>query len=391
MVLIRQNVGIDIAKDTFTACVCKRYLNSKEEYSVSESKTFANTKTGFNQFLKWVRKNVEKELAVVYCMEATGIYYESLAYHLNNLGKRVSVLLPNKVSHFGKSLNIKTKTDDIDAKVISIMGCERTLEKWIPPSPIYKELRSYTRLYQSLKSDKTQTINRLKQVECGFAPEVAVVRVHKRTIKRIDLELKSLLKLIKATLKSDEEIWTKVENVMTINGVGLITVAMIIAETQGFALIKNQRQLTSYCGYDVVKRESGTSIKGRTKISKKGNSRIRASLFMPSLSAVRYNKKMKEVYDRINEGKKVKTIGLVAVQRRLLVLIYTIWKKNEQYDETYTEKKISDNHEERGSSSSSTRRVETSTSEEKVVGTKELPTTQNEHLHNQLSEALLRQ
>ncbi|MFT6337200.1 MAG: transposase [Saprospiraceae bacterium] len=79
--------------------------------------------------------------------------------------------------------------------------------------------------------------------------------------------------MMKKTLKSDKEIWAKVENLMTIQGVGFKTVALTLGETQGFALIKNQRQLVSYCGLDVIKRESGTSIKGRTKISKKENSR----------------------------------------------------------------------------------------------------------------------
>ncbi|MFT6338849.1 MAG: transposase, partial [Halioglobus sp.] len=110
MILAKQSVGIDMAKLTFTACVCKRSLDCDQGLILSKVRTFANNKTGFNQFLKWVSKNIDKEIPVSFAMEATGIYYEQLAYHLHSLGKRVSVILPNKVAHFTKSLNIKTKT-----------------------------------------------------------------------------------------------------------------------------------------------------------------------------------------------------------------------------------------------------------------------------------------
>ncbi|MFT4534619.1 MAG: transposase [Saprospiraceae bacterium] len=88
----------------------------------------------------------------------------------------------------------------------------------------------------------------------------------------------------------------------------------------------------------MIKRESGTLIKGRTKISKKGNRRLRAAMFMPSMTAVRFNPKMREIYERINKNKSVKSIGLVAFQRRLLVLMYSLWKKNEAYDENHGNK-----------------------------------------------------
>ncbi|MFT6338379.1 MAG: hypothetical protein ACI86M_002200 [Saprospiraceae bacterium] len=141
----------------------------------------------------------------------------------------------------------------------------------------------------------------------------------------------------------------------------------------------------------MIRIEIGTSIKGRTKISKKVNSRLRAAMFMPSMTAVRFNPKMREIYERINKDKSVKSIGLVAVQRRLLVLMYSLWKKNEAYDENYGNEIISDIHEEEIPPLPPTRRVETGTYEEKVDGAIKLPSTQNEQLHNHLSEVLLHQ
>ena len=181
------------------------------------------------------------------------------------------------------------------------MSCDRNLSPWSPPSPLYKKLRSFCRLYKTLQEDKTQSTNRLKQLMCGYEPLPEAIRIHKSSIKRIDKELGKIEIQMKEILQSDSEVWSKVEHLLTIKGIGLKTIAIVLGETQGFALIKNQRQLTSYCGYDVVQRESGSSIKGKTKISKKGNSQIRAAMPFPSLIASRYNPRMKEIYSRTDE------------------------------------------------------------------------------------------
>ena len=384
MEIISQSVGIDIAKESFTACIC--YKTDKLRIELTEVKKFCNDKKGFNQLTRWVGKSRNETVEINYVMEATGIYYEQLAHHLTKINKEVSVVLPNKVCHYGKSLNVKTKTDEDDAKVIAMIGCERRLRRWTAPLPIYKKLRAVCRLYKTIQDDKTQTVNRLKQIGCGHEPLREAIRFYKTTIKRLDKELKKLEGMMENILRSDAEVWAKVEKLLTIKGVGLKTAAIVIGETQGFALIKNQRQLTSYCGYDVMKRESGTSIKGKTRISKKGNSNIRSAMHFPAMVASRFNPKMKEIYERLLENNKPKKVALVALQRRLLVLMHALWKTNQPYYENHIPNKKSGFHVDEASSSSSTRRVE----KEKVVGVGGQPTTQNEHLYVQASEALLR-
>jgi len=389
MELVKQSLGIDIAKSTFTACLCKRYSDHSEE--LSEVRTFDNNKTGFNQLIKWVNKISENGKAVYYVMEATGIYFERLAYHLHKIRKCISVVLPNKVHHYAKSLNVKTKTDEVDAKIISMMGCERNLFEWTPASPLFRRLRDLCRLHKALMHDKTQTINRLKQLKCGQDPLKEALKIYQANIKRLSKELKTLEKKMEDQLKSDPQVWSKVENILKIKGLGIKTVAIVLGETQGFKLIQNQRQLISYCGYDVIQRESGTSIKGKTRISKKGNSNIRSAMHFPSMVATRYNPKMKEIYQRIIQSKSSKKIGLVAIQRRLLVLMYSLWKTEIAYDENYERKKTSGFQTEDDSSSSSTGTVDLRQQGIKVDGAYKQPSTQNEPQYDQSSEALLRQ
>ena len=115
----------------------------------------------------------------------------------------------------------------------------------------------------------------------------------------------------------------------------ILTIATVISETNGFYLFKNQRQLVSYCGYDVVENQSGKR-KGKTRISKKGNSHIRRVLHMPAFNVVRYRQAgFKELYERIYAGSNQKMKAYTAVQRKLLILIYTLWKKNEEFNEAY--------------------------------------------------------
>jgi transposase len=378
--IIKQCVGIDISKASFTACVSGKLLSG--EVLTSPVENFENSKHGFNQFIKWSRKTTDPSVEALFLMEATGIYYEGIAYHLHKLNLPVSVILPNKVKHYAKSLNIKTKTDIVDARLIARMGSERELPHWHPPSTIFKQLRDLTRLYTDLKKERTVYLNRIECENAGAAAMPFVSNSYHSILKELEKQIVKSEKEIERLLFAEEWLAEKIRKLLTIKGVGLITLAITIAETQGFALVKSRKQLASYAGYDVVQRESGTSIKGKTKISKKGNSRIRAALYFPALVASRHNKELKDDYQRINVGKASKMIGATALQRKILLLIYTLWKNNEIFDEK--KERTSGNQEIK-----SLLRKRDIVSK-KVGNSEELP-TQDELPYNLSTEVLLRQ
>ena len=330
---VRQCIGIDIAKATFTSCVCQQ--DQEGEIQLSQVKEFKNSKNGFNQLIKWCRKLIKPGVRVVFVMEATGNHYENLAYHLHGLKQQVAVLLPNKVAHYAKSLNVKTKTDAVDARVIAQLGVERMLRLWEPPRPIFKQLKELTRQYTELQREKTEFTNRLDSIKSGYNPPSFVLESNKTMIRTLKQQIQKCEEEIEKLIKSDEWLWSKMKKVLSIKGVGITTASIIVAETHGFEFVQNIRQLTSYAGLDVVKRESGTSVMGKTRISKKGNSRIRAALFFPALVAVQHNKDLRTKYLRIKEGKSSKMVGVTALQRKILVLIYTLWRKDEEYQENY--------------------------------------------------------
>lgn len=330
---VKHCIGIDISKATFTACACTR--NDQKDHSFSEIKKFNNDATGYNQLLRWVKGLVEAGEELLFLMEATGVYYESLAHHLFKIKKKVVVVLPNTSKHYFCSLNIKTKTDEIDARILSRFGIERVHRFWEPPRPILLQLRNLTRYHVQLLEQKTALSNIKHSKEASHDVQKFILQSNHKLIKQIDKQIQEIKAEIEKLLTSESELNQKVQQVMTIKGIGLITVATIIAETLGFEHFQRAKQVVSYAGYDVVQRESGTSIKGKTRISKKGNRYIRNALYFPAMVATRFNPDIKATYMRIIIKKPSKMIGQVAIQRKLLVLIYTLWKNNTAFIPDY--------------------------------------------------------
>lgn len=282
-----------------------------------------------------MRKQCKASVETVYLMEATGVYYEQLAHHLYKLKQTVHVVLPNISKHYFSSLNIKTKTDALDAKVLGQFGVERKHKVWQPPSPVLLELRNLTRYYVQLQEAKTSLNNIKHSKESAYEVQQVVLKSNRSLIKSIDRQIEVCKANIEKLIAEEPGLNAKVKKLLTIKGVGLITVATIIAETLGFEHFHSIRQLVSYAGYDVVERQSGTSIKGKTRISKKGNRYIRNALYFPAMVSCRFNPGLKATYIRIIQNKPSKMVGQVAIQRKLLALIYTLWKNDTEYVEGY--------------------------------------------------------
>lgn len=336
MEVIRQNVGIDISKDSFVATVT--VLLKGQLIKHVATRKFTNNKQGINEFYQWVEVHKSNTFSVSYTLEATGIYYESLAYFLFEKQEVIHVVLPNKAKKFAESLNIKSKTDKIDSKILGQMGVERVLFKWELSSMIYRQLRTLTRERGRLIKERTRIKNQLHAEACSAEPMKTTMRRMNSHIQYVNKHIKSIEKELEILIKTDDFVAEKVKKITTVPGLAFTTVVSIVAETQGFANTKSIKQLTSYAGYDIQIKESG-KWKGKPKISKKGNSHIRSVLFMPSLSAKTHSKTLGKFYNRLNEKKQNGLISGTAVQRKLLCLIYVLWKNDTTYIEDYQHQK----------------------------------------------------
>jgi transposase len=331
---LKQVAGIDVAQNELVVSLGR--MGYDTGIDIFAFKTFANNTKGFNDLVMWVNKMALKQLKVKYVMEATGVYHEKLAHYLSEQNQEISIVLPNKISNYARTLDKNTITDKTSSQAICRFGLERKLEVWQKPKKIFKDLKQLTRERDQLIVDRTVLKNQLHAEKAeAFPNDSSVKRVTKR-IQLIDKQELEIRAEIAAIVKTDTELVKKIDNITTIPGVGKLTAVIVLAETNGFELIKSKKQLVSYGGLDVKLKDSGTSIKGKPKISKKGNRHLRKAMYMPALSAMRFNEQHKAVFARLVSKHGIKMKAAVAVQRKILELIYIIYKTDKAFDNNYT-------------------------------------------------------
>jgi transposase len=333
--LLKYSVGLDVSKDKIDAALCS--IDFEQVIKYKSTTSFNNTNAGFKNLCLWVKKwTSNTNVSVSICLEATGVYHEKCAYYLNDNGFSFSVILPNKAKRYLQSLGLKSKNDKIDAKGLARMGAEQKLDLWVRPNDFYMELRSLTRQHQSIQETITSERNKLHSEKLSATTSSKqIVQQIKSLINLLNKQKKEIEKAIKKHIESNAEMKRKMDNVLKVKGIGILSASTVIAETLGFDQFSNYKQVVSYAGYDVVENQSGNRY-GKTKISKKGNSRIRRILHMPSLSAKQVkNSVYAQLFERIFERTGIKMKGIVAVQKKLLLTIYYLWKKEIQYEESY--------------------------------------------------------
>ena len=312
----KETFGVDISKDVFDV------HGSKTGYH-----QYRNNEVGFRKYLKELPKG---SLVV---MEATGYYHYRLAQFLYKNGVIVSVVNPLSVKRFIQMKLAKVKTDKSDAKAI----CEYAL---INEVPIYNALTDTQseclqlfRLLDTYLKQRTATKNKIHGEAVLGIPSKFVYRSLIRNKKQLNKEIAAIESKILSLVKEDQQ--EQLTLLTSIPGIGQKTALFLIVVTDGFSKFETAAQLCSYVGITPTIRESGSSVRGRARISKVGNRKLRNLLFLCSFNACKHNKACKEVYDRIVNKGKSKKLALIAVANKLLKQSFAIAKTGRPYDETY--------------------------------------------------------
>jgi transposase len=334
---LKQIVGIDVAQKELVVTLGK--LHEDLSIELYAYKVFSNKEKGFEALLKWVETLTDKDVSIHYVMEATGVYHQKFAYYLDDKKMKQSIVLPNKISNYMRTLELKTITDKSCSEAIARFGLERQLDAWQRPKDVYKKLQQLTRERNQIVDERVIVKNQLHAEESEAEPNTSSVMRIKTRIKFLNSQEQEIKKDIDCIVAKDEAIIKEIEIICTIPGVGKLTAVTILAETNGFELIKNKKQLVSYAGLDIKEKQSGTSIKGKARISKKGNRNLRKAMHLPALSAIKHDEHFKEIFVRLVSKSGIKMKGVVAVQRKLLELIYILHKNKCVYQKNYEENK----------------------------------------------------
>jgi transposase len=330
---VKQVAGIDVAQKELVVCLGRMYDDwSPQLYA---HKTFCNTQKGFIALLQWIKKMTDEAAGVRFVMEATGVYHESLAYYLDEQGFELSIVLPNKISNYLRTLDVKTVTDKTASEAIAQYGLERKLDCWQRPKGIYKKLRQLTRERDQIVQERTVAKNQLHAEQTEAEPHKKSIERIRQRIRLLDKQEKEIQTELAILIKEDKEMQALIIIICSLPGVGLLTAAIVLGETNGFELIRNKQQLTSYAGFDVIEKQSGTSVKGKPRISKRGNRYLRKAMHLPALAAIRHDERFKAIFARLVSKHGIKMKAAVAVQRKLLEMIFTLVTKKMKYDKAY--------------------------------------------------------
>jgi len=312
-------LGIDIAKQRVEVALL---VEGKVK-----NKSFKNAPDGFEALALWLRKLGIQQVSA--CLEATGNYGEDLAIYLHEAGHTVSIVNPARIKGFAQSELTRTKTDKVDAGIIARFCLAMKPESWIPPSPEIRSLRALVRRADSLIDMRSQEKNRL-----GTAHE-SVTPLIKEHIDYLDKEIGKVRDQIADLIDRDPNLRQKKDLLASIPGIGMATIAALLADLDNLGKFTHVRQLVAFIGLAPRETLSGSSIKGKPRLCKTGNARLRKALYMPALVSIRYNPIMIAFYNRLKEKGKNGKVIVCAIMRKLVHVIFGILKSGKKYDPNY--------------------------------------------------------
>jgi transposase len=227
----------------------------------------------------------------------------------------------------------KVKTDKSDARAICEYACVNEVPLYTAKNKDQAECLQLLRLMDTYLKHSTAIKNKIHGEKVLGMPSKAVYRSLVRSLKSLQKEIGALELRLMSLVKENQQ--TQLSLLKSIPGMGAKTAMVLLVLTDGFAKFENAAQLCCYAGITPTIRESGSSVRGRARISKVGNKKLRNLLFLCAFSACKYNKACREIYERITAKGKSKKLALIAVSNKLLKQSFAITKSGLPYDENY--------------------------------------------------------
>jgi transposase len=310
-------VGIDVSKLTLDVAALSVTGEVQRE-------RFGNTSQGHTELLGWLERFPDCRVAV----EATASYHQRLTSSLQEHEVYVSVLNPAQVSYFVKSQHRRNKTDKADALWLAVYAKER---QPAPSLAANLSRQSLAREIGALSKDITRLKNRLEAAESGQVHGEVVISL-KRRIEALAEEKRALEGALEQETKRSSE--RELSLLLSIPGVGVRTACLLLAELGEVRRFESARKLVAFVGLTPTRFESGTSVVKRSHISRLGSSHVRQILYMPCLSAIRFNPIIKAFFERLVQGGKHKKAAVVACMAKFLKIVYGVLTHQKPFDPT---------------------------------------------------------
>ncbi len=317
-------IGIDIAKATLQVFI------PKNDSDIEVANNDKGLKTLYAKLKKQYKKEIE---SVVFIYESTGSYSTILEHFCETKNIKCFKVGAYQSASFSKVIKNRSKSDTIDARMLSKMHILATdMDIKVPYRDTKAhQIRAYIKYYQFLIKEEIRQKNYLEAATFNLEDAFVLKRVEKK-IKSIQQEQIEIIDKAMEIIKANPEYLEAYENITSIKGIG---------EKSGIVLLylflrypnASRQHITALCGLDPIERSSGTSVQKKERISKQGISLVRGVLFMPTMTSIQYNEQMKLMYERLLQRGKPKSLAQIAVMRKIILLAHSLYKNKQQYDE----------------------------------------------------------
>jgi transposase len=312
-------LGIDVSKAWLDVLLLREALPVEKGH-------FDNSQQGFRQLQHFLKKRKIKMLHA--CLEATGYYGAEVALFLHEAGYVVSVVNPARIKAYAESQLNRTKTDAGDAALIADFCRTQQPEAWTPPPLEQQELQALVRHLENLQDMRQQEINRR---QAGI-PSETILKTLDEHIAFLDQQLADLLRLIHDHVDRHPHLRQQRDLLTSIPGIGDLTAFKLLAEIVDVHAFDSARQLAAFAGLTPRERRSGSSVHGRSRLSKRGSPRLRNALYFPAIVALRHNPILHTFAQRLLAAGKSKMQVVAALMRKLLHLVFGILKSGRPFD-----------------------------------------------------------
>ncbi|HEX9651241.1 MAG TPA: IS110 family transposase [Cyclobacteriaceae bacterium] len=324
-------IGIDVSKNTLDISLLVSELGSAKHLQVS------NSDNGILTMLKWLQElenySVKESL---FCLEHTGMYNYPLLQFFSKQSANVWVENPIQIK---KSLGLQRgKNDKVDALRIAqyAQRAKDRVKLWHPSREVVDKLRHLSALRERLVQTKLKLytpVDELKKV--GNTPMAKVLeKSMSKTMKGLEKDLKAIEAQMKDVIDRDDNLRNLYALVTSVIGIGFVTAVNMIVYTNEFKLFSNHRQFACYSGIAPFEYRSGTSIRGRTRVSHMANKKMKRQLHMASLTGIKFDEALKQYYERKVSSGKNKMSVLNAVRNKLVARVFAVVNRGIPYKKT---------------------------------------------------------
>ena len=331
---MRDCIGLDVSKSIINVYIPKGSLDLEIKNSEKEIKSL------YSKLKKIYKKEVKK---LIFVYEPTGSYSSILTNFCAKKEISVFVVNPKQSHNFAKAIGQRGKSDEVDARMLSAcISIAKDDDIRVPViNEVEQEIKDLISYYKFITKQKVKTSNHLESLSVKNGSVYAIKEL-KKEIKSLTCKEKSIIEKIKELIKTDEILYKKFANIKSIVGIGDVGAIVLV-----HLFIKypdaNQREIISLSGLDPIQKISGSSIRGKSRISKAGSKIYRGTLFMSAMAAIRYNDEIKQFYDRLKENGKHTTVAQVAVIKKLIIIAHSLYKNDVSYDSEFYKKQCGNN------------------------------------------------